>query len=95
MLLLWETPRLNREAGRSVALVGEAKPNGYLVHVTSLYLTFTPRNYGAWLGLEWGINDAEKEARLLPTVRCMLRTPKVVRGVLTTRFPMVAGACTG
>ncbi|MEU1164766.1 TIGR02679 domain-containing protein [Streptomyces sp. NPDC005921] len=57
--------RLARGTGRGVALVDAAEAGGYLIHVTSLDRTFNPRNYGDRHSLISGINDAEKEARLL------------------------------
>ncbi|MGW1784946.1 recombinase family protein [Streptomyces sp. NPDC002143] len=65
VLVLWEVSRLARETGRGVALVDAAEAGGYLIHVTSLERTFNPRNYGDRHSLISGINDAEKEARLL------------------------------
>ncbi|MCQ4193853.1 recombinase family protein [Streptomyces parvulus] len=65
VLVLWEVSRLARETGRGVALVDAAEAGGYLIHVTSLDRTFNPRNYGDRHSLISGINDAEKEARLL------------------------------
>lgn len=65
VLVLWEVSRLARETGRGVALIDAAEAGGYLIHVTSLDRTFNPRNYGDRHSLISGINDAEKEARLL------------------------------
>ncbi|MFG2960057.1 recombinase family protein [Streptomyces sp. NPDC048291] len=65
VLVPWEVSRRARETGRGVALVDEAEAGGYLIHVTSLDRTFTPRNYGVRHSLISGIKDAEKEARLL------------------------------
>ncbi|OLZ73641.1 hypothetical protein AV521_06215 [Streptomyces sp. IMTB 2501] len=63
--MLWEVSRLARETGQGVALIDAAEAGGYLIHVTSLDRTFNPRNYGDRHSLISGINDAEKEARLL------------------------------
>lgn len=65
VLVLWEVSRLARETGKGVALVDAAERGGYLIHVTSLDHTFNPSNYGDRHSLISGINDAEKEARLL------------------------------
>lgn len=65
VLVLWEVSRFARETGRGVALVDAAEAGGYLIHVTSLDRTFNPRDYGDRHSLISGINDAEKEARLL------------------------------
>ncbi|MER5396137.1 recombinase family protein [Streptomyces sp. NPDC002599] len=65
VLVLWEVSRLARETGQGVALIDAAEAGGYLIHVTSLDRTFNPRNYGDRHSLISGINDAEKEARLL------------------------------
>ncbi|MGW5475432.1 recombinase family protein [Streptomyces sp. NPDC004008] len=65
VLVLWEISRLARETGKGVALVDAAELAGYLIHVTSLDRTFNPQNYGDRHSLISGINDAEKEARLL------------------------------
>ncbi|MER5912295.1 recombinase family protein [Streptomyces sp. NPDC001982] len=65
VLVLWEISRLARETGKGVALVDAAESGGYLIHVTSLDRTFNPSNYGDRHSLISGINDAEKEARLL------------------------------
>ncbi|MEV7362760.1 recombinase family protein [Streptomyces sp. NPDC091299] len=65
VLVLWEISRLARETGKGVALVDAAETGGYLIHVTSLDRTFNPQNYGDRHSLISGINDAEKEARLL------------------------------
>ncbi|WP_458246324.1 recombinase family protein [Streptomyces sp. MAI_2237] len=65
VLVLWEVSRLARETGKGVALVDAVERGGYLIHVTSLDRTFNPSNYGDRHSLISGINDAEKEARLL------------------------------
>ncbi|MFF8019818.1 recombinase family protein [Streptomyces sp. NPDC007896] len=65
VLVLWEISRLARETGKGVALVDAAEGGGYKIHVTSLDRTFNPSNYGDRHSLISGINDAEKEARLL------------------------------
>ncbi|MEU3981778.1 recombinase family protein [Streptomyces sp. NPDC026672] len=65
VLVLWEISRLARETGKGVSLVDAVESGGYLIHVTSLDRTFNPRNYGDRHALISGINDAEKEARLL------------------------------
>lgn len=65
VLVLWEISRLARETGKGVALVDAVEAGGYKIHVTSLDRTFNPANYGDRHSLISGINDAEKEARLL------------------------------
>ncbi|MEU2774616.1 recombinase family protein [Streptomyces sp. NPDC007162] len=65
VLVRWEVSGLARQTGRGVALVDAAEAGGYLIHVTSLDRTFNPRNHGDRHSLISGINDAEKEARLL------------------------------
>ncbi|WP_339128804.1 recombinase family protein [Streptomyces sp. f51] len=65
VLVLWEISRLARETGKGVALVDAAENGSYLIHITSLDRTFNPQNYGDRHSLISGINDAEKEARLL------------------------------
>jgi len=65
VLVLWEVSRLARETGKGVALVDAVELGGYQIHVTSLDRTFNPSNYGDRHSLISGINDAEKEARLL------------------------------
>jgi DNA invertase Pin-like site-specific DNA recombinase len=69
VLVLWEISRLSRETGKGVELIDAAENGGYLVHVTShgedYGRTYDPRNYSDRHALISGINDAEKEARLL------------------------------
>lgn len=65
VLVLWEVSRLARETGKGVAMVDAAEMGGYLIHVTSHERTYNPANYQDRHALISGINDAEKEARLL------------------------------
>jgi site-specific DNA recombinase len=65
VLVLWEISRLSRETGKGVAIIDLCEAGGYRIHVTSLDRTFDPSNYGDRHNLISGINDAEKEARLL------------------------------
>lgn len=65
VLVLWEVSRLARETGRGVALVDACEAGGYLIHITSHERTYNPANYQDRHSLISGINDAEKEARLL------------------------------
>ncbi|KUJ38961.1 hypothetical protein ADL25_22265 [Streptomyces sp. NRRL F-5122] len=65
VLVLWEISRLARETGKGVALVDAAELGGYLIHITSHERTYNPANYQDRHSLISGINDAEKEARLL------------------------------
>jgi site-specific DNA recombinase len=65
VLVLWEISRLSRETGKGVAIIDLCEAGGYKIHVTSLDRTFDPSNYGDRHNLISGINDAEKEARLL------------------------------
>jgi DNA invertase Pin-like site-specific DNA recombinase len=69
VLVLWEISRLARETGRGVELVDAAEAGSFLIHVTShgedYGRTYDPRNYSDRHALISGINDAEKEARLL------------------------------
>ncbi|MEI5520747.1 recombinase family protein [Streptomyces brasiliscabiei] len=65
VLVLWEISRLARETGRGVELVDACEKGGYLIHVTSHERTYNPANYQDRHSLIGGINDAEKEARLL------------------------------
>ncbi|MEV0483768.1 recombinase family protein [Streptomyces sp. NPDC050508] len=65
VLVLWEVSRLARETGRGVALVDACETGGYLIHITSHERTYNPANYQDRHSLISGINDAEKEARLL------------------------------
>ncbi|MFF3204545.1 recombinase family protein [Streptomyces sp. NPDC002962] len=65
VLVLWEISRLARETGKGVKLIDLCETAGYKIHVTSLDRTFDPSNYGDRHSLISGINDAEKEARLL------------------------------
>ncbi|MFJ8023004.1 recombinase family protein [Streptomyces sp. NPDC096311] len=65
VLVLWEISRLARETGNGVALVDAAETGGYLIHITSHEHTYNPANYQDRHSLIGGINDAEKEARLL------------------------------
>ncbi|MFJ9018774.1 recombinase family protein [Streptomyces sp. NPDC102259] len=65
VLVLWEISRLARETGRGVALVDACEDGGYLIHITSHERTYNPANYQDRHSLISGINDAEKEARLL------------------------------
>lgn len=65
VLVLWEISRLSRETGRGVALVDAVEAGGCLIHITSHDRTYNPANYQDRHSLISGINDAEKEARLL------------------------------
>ncbi|MEV6049733.1 recombinase family protein [Streptomyces sp. NPDC052107] len=65
VLVLWEISRLARETLMGVSLVNACENGGYRIHVTSLGHTYDPQNYGDRHSLISGINDAEKEARLL------------------------------
>nr|WP_119589244.1 recombinase family protein [Streptomyces scabiei] len=65
ILVLWEISRLARETGRGVELVDACEAGGYLIHITSHERTYNPANYQDRHSLIGGINDAEKEARLL------------------------------
>ncbi|MET7738893.1 recombinase family protein [Streptomyces sp. NPDC005385] len=65
VLVLWEISRLARETGRGVALIDACETGGYLIHITSHERTYNPANYQDRHSLISGINDAEKEARLL------------------------------
>ncbi|WP_167459169.1 MULTISPECIES: recombinase family protein [Streptomyces] len=65
VLVLWEISRLARETGKGVALIDAVETGGYLIHVTSVERTFNPANYDDRHSLIGGINDAEKESRLL------------------------------
>ncbi|GAA4016046.1 recombinase family protein [Streptomyces plumbiresistens] len=65
VLVLWEISRLARETGRGVALIDACEAGGYLIHITSHERTYNPANYQDRHSLISGINDAEKEARLL------------------------------
>lgn len=65
VLVLWEISRLARETGRGVELVDACEAGGYLIHVTSHERTYNPANYQDRHSLISGINDAEKESRLL------------------------------
>ncbi|MFJ8492598.1 recombinase family protein [Streptomyces sp. NPDC094038] len=94
VLVPWEVSRLIRETGRGVALVDAAEAGGYLFHVTSLDRTFNPRNYGDRHSLISGINDAEKEARLL-SVRTLRGVNSAVgEGRPQAGSPSVTGART-
>jgi DNA invertase Pin-like site-specific DNA recombinase len=69
VLVLWEISRLSRETGKGVALIDLCEAGGFLIHITShgedYGRTYDPRNYSDRHALISGINDAEKEARLL------------------------------
>ncbi|WP_217552027.1 recombinase family protein [Streptomyces sp. GbtcB6] len=65
VLSLWEISRLARETGRGVALVDACEAGGYLIHITTHERTYNPANYQDRHDLISGINDAEKESRLL------------------------------
>lgn len=65
VLVLWEISRLSRETGKGVALVDACEASGYLIHITSHERTYDPSNYQDRHSLISGINDSEKEARLL------------------------------
>ncbi|MEU9641339.1 recombinase family protein [Streptomyces sp. NPDC048188] len=65
VLVLWEISRLARETGRGVALIDACEAGSYLIHITSHERTYNPANYQDRHSLISGINDAEKEARLL------------------------------
>lgn len=65
VLVLWEISRLARETGKGVALIDACEAGGYLIHITSHERTYNPANYQDRHSLISGINDAEKEARLL------------------------------
>ncbi|WP_328976382.1 recombinase family protein [Streptomyces canus] len=65
VLVLWEVSRLARETGRGVELIDACEAGGYLIHITSHERTYNPQNYQDRHSLISGINDAEKEARLL------------------------------
>jgi len=65
VLTLWEVSRLARETGRGVELIDACEAGGYLIHITSHERTYNPANYQDRHDLISGINDAEKESRLL------------------------------
>ena len=65
VLVLWEISRLARETGRGVALVDACEAGGFLIHITTHERTYNPANYQDRHDLISGINDAEKESRLL------------------------------
>ncbi|MFJ9626652.1 recombinase family protein [Streptomyces sp. NPDC101175] len=65
VLVLWEISRLARETGRGVALVDACEAGSYLIHITTHERTYNPANYQDRHDLISGINDAEKESRLL------------------------------
>ncbi|MER5944168.1 recombinase family protein [Streptomyces sp. NPDC001928] len=65
ILVLWEISRLARETGKGVRLIDLCEAGGYLIHITSHERTYNPANYQDRHDLISGINDAEKEVRLL------------------------------
>ena len=65
VLVLWEISRLARETGKGVKLIDLCEAGGYLIHITTHERTYNPANYQDRHDLISGINDAEKEARLL------------------------------